>query len=110
MIDKDTEDAELFAGGNETGIKGRAYGAVSTQEVVDWQTHMNDEKKRKLKEVLNQNDTLFDRKLGLYPKKKFHIKLKENTEPTWQKPIPIPYRHEKIFASEVDEMIKDGIL
>ena len=71
---------------------------------------MNDEEKRKLKEVLDQNDTLFDGKLGLYPKKKFHIELKENTEPTWQKPFPIPYRHERIFAAEIDEMIDDEIL
>ena len=104
LIDEDTENAELFAGGDKTGMKGRAYGVVSTQEVVDWQTHLNDEEKRKLKELLDQNYNLFDRKLGLYPKKKLHVKLKENTEPMWQKPFPIPYRHEKIFAAEVDEI------
>ena len=82
----------------------------STQEVVDWQTQMNDEEKRKLKEVLNQNTVLFEGKLGLYPKKKFHIKLNESTKLTWQRPFPIPYWHEKVFVSEVDEMIKDRML
>ena len=107
IIYKDTEDSELFTEGNKAGMKYHTYGAVSTQEVVDHQTHMNDEEKLKLKELIDQNTALFDSKLGLYPKTKFHIKLKENMETPWQRPFPIPYWHDKVFSAEVDEMIKD---
>ena len=49
ILYKDAEDAQLFTGSEDTGMKSQVYIAVSTQEVVDWQTHMIGEEKTETK-------------------------------------------------------------
>lgn len=108
MVSKDDENSELFEASQM--MQSHAYSAVTTEEVVRQQDHLDDKQKRKLKEVLDQHTVLFDGKLGRYPHKKFKIEVQEGREPKCQQPYPIPYRHKKMFAEEIDKMIKDGIL
>ncbi len=49
------------------------YGEVSTDDVVDQLTHLNDKQKQDLKVLLKDLTKLFNGTLGVYPHKKFHI-------------------------------------
>ena len=49
------------------------YEAISTDEVDDQCTHLDDEQKAELKQVLKGFQKLFSGKLGTYPHRKFHI-------------------------------------
>ena len=108
MVSEEKEDLELFES-NRT-MQSQAYGAVTTQEVVDRQEHLNEEQKKHFKRVLDKHTVLFDGELGRYPHKKFDLELMEGTELKWQRPFPIPYRNKKLFADEIQEMINDGII
>ena len=108
MVQEEILDAELNE--NFTGMKDRAYGEVSVDDVIKRQDHLNEEEKEKLKHVLEEHTELFDGKLGCYPHEKFHIKIKPDAVPVWQRPFPIPYKHERVYTKEIDEMIADGIL
>ena len=78
--------------------------------MVDRQEHLDNEQKKQFKRVLDKHTVLFNGKLGKYPHKKFELELKEGAEPKWQRPFPIPYRHEQVFTDEIEEMINNGIL
>ncbi len=51
------------------------YGEVSTDDVVDQLTHLNDKQKQDLKVLLKDFTKSFDGTLGVYPHKNFHINL-----------------------------------
>jgi hypothetical protein len=57
------------------------YGEVSTDDVVDQLTHLNDKQKQDLKVLLKDFTKLFDGTLRVYPHKKFHIKLFPGARP-----------------------------
>ena len=97
MVKEEMEDAELFAD-EKTTMMGRAYGAVSMQDVIERQDHLNDDMKKQLKDVLDKYTTLFDGKLGSYERQKFRIHLKEGTEPVYLCPFPIPYQHKRVYT------------
>jgi hypothetical protein len=51
------------------------YGEVSTDNVVDQLTHLNEKQKQDLKVLLKDFTKLFNGTLGVYSHKKFHIDL-----------------------------------
>jgi hypothetical protein len=51
------------------------YGQVSTDDVVNQLTHLNDKQKQDLKVLLKDFTRLFDGTLGVYLHKKCHIDL-----------------------------------
>ena len=59
--------------------------------VVEEQTHLNPEQRKDLAQLLCKFEKLFDGTLGHYPKRKFHINLKDDAVPfnCWQ-PYPCP--------------------
>ena len=69
MIEEEDFDSNL-QDENFAGMKGRAYGEVTTEEVIEHQNHLNEEEKFKLKTVLDKHTVLFDGKLGCYPHEK----------------------------------------
>ena len=59
MIEEEQLDAKL-QDENFAGMKGQAYGEVTTDEVIEHQNHLNEEDKSKLKKVLDEHTVLFD--------------------------------------------------
>ncbi len=57
------------------------YGEVSTDNVVDQLTNLNDKQKQDLKVLLKDLTKLFDGTLGVYPHKRFHIDLVPGAQP-----------------------------
>jgi hypothetical protein len=57
------------------------YGKVSTDDVVDQLTHLNDKQKQDLKVLFKDFTKLLDGTLGVYPHKKFYIDLIPSAKP-----------------------------
>jgi hypothetical protein len=86
------------------------YGEVSTDDVVDQLTHLNDKQKQDLKVLLKDFTKLFDSTLGVYPHKKFHINLVPGARPKNSQPYAIPCIHLAAFKKELDHLVQIGVL
>ena len=59
---------------------------------------MTEEEHAKFKAILERHKAISDGELGLYPHKKFHLKLKENAVRVHKKPYPVPYTRQAVFC------------
>jgi hypothetical protein len=85
------------------------YGQVSTDDVVDQLTHLNDKQKQDLKGLLKDFTRLFDGTLGVYPHKKFHINLVPGARPKHSRPYAIPCIHLAAFKKKLDRLVQIGV-
>jgi hypothetical protein len=53
---------------------------------------------------------MFDGTLGVYPHKKVHIAIDSNVKPVQFKPYPVPRIHLKTFKTELNHLVKIGVL
>lgn len=79
-------------------------------DVIKQQTHLNTDKKSKLKNVLEKYNVLFDGGLGHYTKSKVHIDIDPSVTPRHFKPYPIPKMHLPTFKKELDHLVEIGVL
>jgi hypothetical protein len=78
-------------------IKDAKFEAVDVDDVVKQQTHLTDEQRNDLNQLLKKYTILFSGKLGLYPHRKVHIDLIEGAEAKHCKPYPVPHIHYDTF-------------
>ncbi len=83
---------------------------MSTGEVVDQLTHLNDKQKQDLKVPLNDFTRLFDGTLGVYPYNMFHIDLIPKARPKHSQRYVIPCIHLVAFKKELDLLVQIGVL
>ena len=78
------------------------YEAISTDEVVNQCTHLDDEQKADLKQVLKGFQKLFSGKLGIYPHQKFHIDIEHEAWTKHVRPYAIPRIHLAAFKRNLN--------
>jgi hypothetical protein len=79
------------------------YGVVDIDEVAEKQTHLSKKERADLLTILQENESLFQGKLGFYPHRKFHIELKPNAIPYYQKePYLVSREHYNVLKKELD--------
>ena len=84
---------------------------ASVDDVVDEQTHLSEAQRDQLRELMNKYSKLFDGSLGRYPKRKFHLELKEGATPYHCKsPYPVPSYNMPVLKQELDRQCQLGIL
>lgn len=88
----------------------RKYKKVDVEYVAKQQHHLKLEQKLQLQRTLEKYIELLNGKLGRYNGKKFHIDLVEGTKLVYQYPYKVPYRHERVFKSELDAMVVEGTI
>lgn len=71
---------------------------------------MTDEEGAKFQAILERHKVLFDGELGLYPPKKFYLKLKEGAVSVHKKSYPVPYTRRDVFRWDLKNLIKDIVL
>ena len=91
-------------------IKDAKYEAVDVDDVVQQQTHLTDEQRNDLNQLLKKYTRLFSGKLGLYPHRKVHIDLIEGAEAKHCKPYPVPHVHYETFKKELEHLVRLGVL
>ena len=89
--------------------------AQSTQadirEVVASLTHLTTNQRNDLFNLLSRFEKLFDGTLGHYPKRKFHIDLKNDAVPYHcRQPYPCPQANRTVFKEELDRQEAEGTL
>ena len=77
---------ECFA----TEILDAKYEKTDVAKVVKGLTHLNAHQKADLLRVLQENNTMFDSTLGVYPHKKVNIDIDPNAKPVHSRPYPVP--------------------
>jgi hypothetical protein len=77
------------------------YREVSTDDVVDKLTRLNEKQKQDLKVLLKDFTRLFDSTLGVYLHKTFHIDLVPGGQPKHSQPYAIPCIHLAAFKKEL---------
>lgn len=84
---------------------------MPVDHVVDQQQHLTPEQRSDLLVVLQKYDTLFDGTLGKYPKRQFHIELKDNAVPYHCKgPYSVPRFNLGVLKDELDRQCAIGVL
>ena len=86
------------------------YDAVKISDVVEQCTHLDDQYKADLKEVLDKFPKLFSGKLGVYPHRKFHIDIEPDAKPKHSRPYAIPRIHLAAFKKELEHLVSLGVL
>ena len=100
------DDDELFA----ADIKSSDYHEVSIKDVTDKCTHLDEQKRKDLFELLSKYKKLFSGKLGKYPHQKVHLDVDPNATPKAQKAFPVPRAHLQVFKEELDRLEEIGVL
>ncbi|GKY96404.1 hypothetical protein MPSEU_000599900 [Mayamaea pseudoterrestris] len=86
------------------------YNKVSTDEVADQSTHLNEEQRTDLKRLLRRFPALFSGKLGKYPHELVHIDIDPQAKPVHKRHYPVPRVHEQTFKEELDRLVELGVL
>ena len=63
-----------------------------------------------LGQLLDQYSEVFDNSLGTMKGAKAHIYLKDDVEPKFCKPLPVPYALKDRIEQELDRLVQEGIL
>ena len=86
------------------------YEKADLYEVTKGLKYLSTEKQAKLRKLLRKYEELFDGTLGKWKGKPYHIELKKGVEPYHAKPFPIPKAYEQTLRTEVERLIKLGVL
>ena len=73
-------------------------------------THLSNGEKKKILKLLKKHKTLFDGTLDRWKGTPYHIRTKEGITPHHARPFPVPKIHELTLKSELDRLVKAGIL
>jgi hypothetical protein len=60
--------------------------------------------------VLQENNKKFDGTIGVYPHKKVHFDIDPNAKSVYFRPYPVPQIHLKTFKTELDHLVRIGVL
>jgi hypothetical protein len=60
--------------------------------------------------MLQENNKMFNRTLGVYPHKKIHIDIDPNAKHVQSRPYPVPQIHLKTFKKELNHLVRIGVL
>ncbi len=93
-----------------TKILDTNYEKTDVAEVIKGLTHLNVHQQADLLQVLQENKTMFNGTLDVYPHKKVHIDIDPNSKPVHSRPYPLPWIHLKTFKIELNHLVRLGVL
>jgi hypothetical protein len=93
-----------------TEILDAKYERTDVIEVLKGLTHLNAHQKADFLWVPQKNDKMFNGTLGIYPHKKVHIDIDPNAKPVHSRPYPVPQIHLKTFKTELNHLVRIGVL
>ena len=70
---------------------------------------MSNEERIKFQAILEKHKVLFDDKLGWYPHKKFHLKLKRGIVSVHNKLYPVSYKQRDVFQQGLKNLVREGV-
>jgi hypothetical protein len=107
-------DHAVYAASNEgcksQKIKSSKYEGADISDVVRKCSHLSQEKQNNLYNVLSKYPTLFDADLKCYTGGKIHLDLDTNAPPSRTRAYTVPCAHHEVFKTELDRLIRIGVL
>ena len=86
------------------------YKPADLTELTSNISNLNKLEQKQLKQLLTDNESLFDGTLGRWTGDPYDIKLKDNVEPYHAKPFPVPHAYEATLKTEVERLVRIGVL
>ena len=86
------------------------YKKADLQEITANITNLNKLEQKQLKQLLTDNESLFDGTLGQWTGEPYKIQLQDNVDPYHAKPFPVPHAYEATLKTEVERLVKIGVL
>ncbi len=94
-----------------TRILDAKYSKADLQSVVrDKCKHLSADQQKKLLQLLNKYESLFDGTLGDWKTKPVSFQLKEGASPYHCQAFPVPKIHKNTLIKEVERLVKLGVL
>lgn len=109
-LDEADEDDDYDEDFGDAYMLDAKYESTDPKDVVEAQSHLDDEQKKQLLEVLEKHSTVFDGTLGHYKKELIHLDLEPDSKPYHAKPYPVPKVHEETFKKELRHLVDIGVL
>jgi hypothetical protein len=86
------------------------YEPADLDKVVAECDNLDDDKKLKLRALLEKHKSLFDGSLGLWKNELYHVELQPGAKPVYRPPFPIPKIHEQAVKVEIERLVQLGVL
>jgi transposase InsO family protein len=86
------------------------YEPADLDKIVEESSHLDDQEKLQLREVLEEYKTLFDGTLGKWTGTPLSIELREGVKPYHARAFPIPKSREATLKTEIERLCKIGVL
>jgi transposase InsO family protein len=92
---------------NANRILDSKYEAMNPDEKLQ---HLSPAQQESMKQILVEYKELYDGHLGKANGEPYHIPMKPNATPYYQKPFPIPLIHQATLKKEIERLISLGVL
>ena len=86
------------------------YKPADLTELTSSISNLNKLEQKQLKQLLTDNESLFDGTLGRWTGDPYNIQLRDNVEPYHAKPFPVPHAYEATLKTEVERLVRIGVL
>ena len=83
---------------------------ATVNDKVESNSHLTDDQKLKLKQLLNEFKELFDGTLGDWKTSPVTVELEKDAKPYHSGPFPVPRIHKERFKQELDSLEKMGVI
>ncbi len=86
------------------------YHKTEIDDVVAKCTHLNDDKRDQLKQMLSKYGLLFNGELKKYTGKKIHLDVRPDAKPVHQRAFSLAKSQEELFKKELHHLVTSGVL
>ncbi len=101
---------DAFALSSDKEILAADYRPADIRKVAYGCTHLTQDQRDKLYDVLKDFSEVFDGKLRHYPDEEIHLDVDPNATPHRRRPYPVPHSQLKRFKQELDRLVSIGVL
>ena len=86
------------------------YEKANLKDITNKLKYLNLDEQLSIYRLLKKHESMFDGTLGNYTGTEYKIELLEGVKPYHAKPFPIPKVHEETLKTEVNRLVKIGVL
>ncbi len=104
MHDPDTSEEERIQ-----GILDIKYAPADLDKIVQGSTHLLEDDRKALWEVLAKYEDIFDGSLGTWITEPIDLELRPEAKPYHAKPYPVPHSQEKELKQEIERICSYGV-
>ena len=111
VLRPDNNDDDDFPNDNfTTTILDARYEGTTPDEVAQKQTHLTQNQRNDIRNLVAKYPLLFSNQLRLYPHRKIHLDIDPDAIPKHFRPYSVARAHMDVFKKELDRLVEIGVL